>query len=185
VTLSGAISVVASVSYNAASRTVTLDPSADLSPSSSYTVQLSSAITDLVGNPLAPVSWSFTTAAPAPDNAPPTVISINPADADTNISPTSAISATFSEPIDSATLTGVSFTLTSASGAVAATVTYDSATRTATLQPLAALAAGTTYTARITGVSDLAGNELADSASWSFTTAGVLQHKLLFPTILR
>ena len=188
VTLSGASGVAASVSYNAASRTVTLNPNADLSPSTTYTVHLSGAITDLFGNPLAPVSWSFTTAAPAPDTAPPTVIAISPADAATNISATTAISATFSEPIDSATVTGASFTLTSASGAVAATITYDIATRTATLQPHAPLAAGTTYTARIAGVSDMAGNELADAASWSFTTAAAplqLQYKLLLPVILR
>jgi hypothetical protein len=188
VTLSGAAGVTATVSYNAASRTVTLDPTADLSPSSTYTVQLTSAITDLFGNPLAsaPVSWSFTTAAPVPDISPPTVIAIDPADATTNVSTTTAISATFSEPIDRATVTGVNFTLTSVNGAVAATITYDNATRTATLLPHAPLADGTTYSARITGVSDLAGNELADAASWSFTTAaGPLQHKLLVPAILR
>jgi methionine-rich copper-binding protein CopC len=186
VTLSGASGVAASVSYNVANRTVTLDPNVDLDPSSTYTVQLSGAITDLFGNALVPVSWSFTTAAPAPDTAPPTVISISPADAAANISAATEVSAIFSEPIDSATLTGASFTLTSASGAVAATVAYDSATHTATLQPQAPLAAGTTYTARITGVSDMAGNQLADDASWSFTTAAApLQHPLLLPAIVR
>jgi methionine-rich copper-binding protein CopC len=186
VTLSGASGVPASISYNAASRTVTLDPNADLNPSSTYTVQLTSAITDLFGNPLAPVSWSFATAEAAPDTAAPTVVSISPADAAINISPTTAISATFSEPIDSATLTGANFTLTSANGAVAATITYDSATETATLQPQVALAAGATYTIRISGVSDLAGNELEDDAIWRFTTAaGALQRTLLMPASLR
>lgn len=182
----GATSVAASVTYNPANRTLTLDPIADLSPSTNYTVQLSSAIADLFGNALAPVTWSFATAAQAPDTSGPTVIAISPADAASNVGATTAITATFSEPIDSATLTGVSFTLSSASGAVAATISYQSATRTATLQPNAPLAAGTTYTARIEGVRDLAGNELADPASWSFTTAGApLQHKLLVPVLMR
>jgi methionine-rich copper-binding protein CopC len=186
VILNGSSSVAANLSYNAASRTVTLDPKTDLSPSSSYTVQLTSAITDLFGNQLVPVSWSFTTAALGPDIAPPTVIALGPNDAATNVSATTAISATFSEAINSATLTGATFTLTGPSGAVAATITYDSATHTAMLQPHTPLANGATYTARITTVSDLAGNELADEASWSFTTAAVpLDIKLLLPVILR
>jgi methionine-rich copper-binding protein CopC len=190
VTLTGAGGVAASVSYNAANRTVTLNPNANLSLSTTYTVHLSGAITDLFGNPLAPVSWSFTTAAPAPDIAPPTVFSVSPEDSATNVSATTVVSATFSEPINSATITSASFTLTGAGGTVAATVTYNSATRTATLQPLAPLAAGVTYTARIVGARDLAGNELADAASWNFTIAsGPIQpqpdHKLLLPMILR
>jgi hypothetical protein len=186
VTLVGTSGVAATISYNAASRTVTIDPSAELSPSSTYTVHLTNAITDLFGNPLAPVSWSFTTAALAPDAAPPTIVSLSPADSATNVGVITAISATFSEPIDSATVTGVSFTLTSASGAVAAEIMYDPATRSATLLPHAPLAAGTTYTATIAGVSDIAGNELADAASWSFTTAAApLQQLLLMPAILR
>jgi hypothetical protein len=56
------------------------------------------------------------------------------------------------------------------------------------LQPHAPLAAGTTYTARLAGVADMAGNELADAVSWNFTTAGgsiQLQNKLMLPVILR
>jgi methionine-rich copper-binding protein CopC len=187
VTLTGASAVAASVSYNPANRTVTLNPNADLSPSSTYTVHLTNAITDLSGNPLAPLSWSFTTAAPPPDTAPPTVVSVGPADSATNVSTTTAISAVFSEPLDSTTLTGASFSLTNASGEVAATITYDSATRTATLQPQQPLAAGTVYSARIIGVKDMAGNELADAVSWSFTTAAAQapQYRLLLPAILR
>jgi Big-like domain-containing protein len=184
-TPTGGAAIAAGVSYNATTRTATLDPSATLDFSTTYTAQLNSSIVDSAGNPLATLSWSFTTA-PPPDTTPPTVISISPVDAATNVSATTAISARFSEPIDSATLTGASFTLTSANGAVAATITYDNATRTATLLPHAPLADDTTYTARITSVSDMAGNDLADPASWTFTTAaGPLQHKLLFPAILR
>ena len=41
---------------------------------------------------------------------------------------------------------------------VAGATTYDAATRTATLDPTASLAATTTYTATVTGVRDTAGN---------------------------
>ncbi|HET7168477.1 MAG TPA: Ig-like domain-containing protein, partial [Candidatus Limnocylindrales bacterium] len=61
----GATPVAATVSYNAGTRLATLDPSAALAAGTTYTAQLTSGITDLATNPLAPVSWSFTTAAPS------------------------------------------------------------------------------------------------------------------------
>ena len=58
--------------------------------------------------------------------------------------------------------------------AVAATLTYDAATRIATLDPKADLAAGTQYTATLTGgatgIKSLTGTPLA-TATWNFTTA--------------
>jgi hypothetical protein len=64
----GTTQIAASVSYDAASRTATLDPGAELSASTVYTATLTNGIADLAGNPLAPLSWTFTTAAtPPPD----------------------------------------------------------------------------------------------------------------------
>ena len=60
--------------------------------------------------------------------------------------------------------------------AVAATVSYDAAARTATLTPASPLAAGSAYTARVHGgptgarVTDVAGNALAANASDSWVT---------------
>jgi hypothetical protein len=52
-------------------------------------------------------------------------------------------------------------------------VSFDSATKKATLDPGSELEANTIYTATITtGVKDRAGNALAQQVSWSFTTAG-------------
>ncbi|HSH13838.1 MAG TPA: Ig-like domain-containing protein, partial [Desulfurivibrionaceae bacterium] len=39
-------------------------PNLPFAPAASYTAELTSAITDLTGNPLTPASWSFTTVAP-------------------------------------------------------------------------------------------------------------------------
>jgi hypothetical protein len=182
----GAAVVAAVVSYNAASKTVTLTPGANLSFSSTYTAKLSSAIKDLAGNPLAPVSWSFSTAAPPSDTLPPTVVSVSPLDGATGVSTATDIIVQFSEPIDSASITSVDFTLTSAAGAVIDIVSYDDGANTATLHPSALLAAGTTYTARISGAKDLAGNALSTPIEWSFTTAAARpQHKLLLPVIMR
>jgi unsaturated chondroitin disaccharide hydrolase len=62
----GATTVAASVSYDAASRTATLDPTAALSPGVLYSATLAGGIADLASNPLAPVSWTFTTASAPP-----------------------------------------------------------------------------------------------------------------------
>src|SRR5204863_679987 len=54
---------------------------------------------------------------------------------------------------------------------VAAALSYNSATFTATLQPYALLAALTTYTATVSGARDATGNVMAAPVTWSFTTA--------------
>jgi hypothetical protein len=60
---------------------------------------------------------------------------------------------------------------------VPAVVTYDVASRTATLRPNAVLTADAVFTARLRGgttdprIKDVAGNALAADVSWSFTTA--------------
>ncbi len=64
-TLGGA-PVSASVTYDAPSRTVTLDPLDQLAPSTPYTARVDAA-EDLAGNPLAfAVEWTFTTQDPPP-----------------------------------------------------------------------------------------------------------------------
>jgi hypothetical protein len=89
------------------------------------------------------------------------------------------VTATFSEAIDTATLTTSTFVLRNpASTAVPATIGYDAGTRSATLTPSAALAASTTYTATVkggsAGVKDVAGNPMASNFVWSFTTTGTV-----------
>jgi hypothetical protein len=85
--------------------------------------------------------------------------------------------ATFSEAMDASTINANNFTLAEqgTTTPVGATVSYDAATKTATLDPSADLEANTTYTATVkggtSGVKDLAGNPLASDKTWSFTTA--------------
>jgi hypothetical protein len=100
-------------------------------------------------------------AAPPVDTTPPTVTSKTPASGATGVQVSASVSAVFSEAVNGVS-TG-SFTLTPAGGsALAATVTYDSANKTAALVPAAALLPNTTYTAQLTsGITDLAGNALA------------------------
>jgi hypothetical protein len=165
-------------SVSASGSTATLQPSASLASSTTYTATLlsgSSGIKDTAGNALASnFTWSFTTL--AVDTTPPTVASVTPADGATNVSLGTSVSATFSEPIAPASVTGTSFVLRDPGGnALAASVSASGST--ATLQPSASLASSTTYTATLlsgsSGVKDLAGNALASDFTWSFTTATV------------
>jgi RHS repeat-associated protein len=112
------------------------------------------------------------------DTTPPTGASFSPAMAATNVSRTANVTVTFSEAVDPATVNGSTVELRDPSNAlVSATVSYNVASLTATLNPTASLALGTTYTARVRGggtdprVKDVAGNALAADVTWTFTTA--------------
>jgi glucose/arabinose dehydrogenase len=111
------------------------------------------------------------------DTVPPTVLGTVPLSGATNVSVTDPVRVTFSEPMNASTTTTTTFTLIrqGTSTPVAASVTYDSATRVATLTPAAALQVSSTYTATVksgtTGVKDVAGNALASDYVWSFSTS--------------
>jgi hypothetical protein len=109
------------------------------------------------------------------DTTPPIVTAISPANAATGVSAFGNLTAQFSELIDPATLSTATFILhDSANGLVPAAVTYDNATRTATLDPAAPLDYSSVYTATIlggsSGVKDVAGNAMAGNYVWTFTT---------------
>jgi hypothetical protein len=111
------------------------------------------------------------------DTVAPTVSGVAPADATTDVAATANVEATFSEAMDPTTISGSTFTLLKqgSSQPVAATVSYDSANKKATLDPSTDLDPQATYTATVKGgtdgVKDLAGNPLAADKSWSFSTA--------------
>ena len=77
----GSTAVAAQTDYNPTSQVATLTPSAPLAANTQYTATLTggaSAIKGATGTPLATVSWTFTTAAPA-DTIAPTVTAQTPA----------------------------------------------------------------------------------------------------------
>lgn len=101
----------------------------------------------------------------------PQVLSTVPAADATGASPYMPVTATFNKPLDAATLTASSFTLSGPSGAVSGTVSYLAGTQTAVFTPAAALAPLSLYTATLTtAVTDSYGVPLATAYSWSFTT---------------
>lgn len=81
------------------------------------------------------------------------------------------VTATFNEPADPATVNETTFTLSDGTNAVAGTVQYDAASRTATFTPSQPLEIATFYTATLTtGVKNLLEESLASDHVWSFTT---------------
>jgi WD40 repeat protein len=174
---SGAV-VPAVVTYNTSNRVATLNPTPNLSAGLVYTATVRGGLTDprvkdSAGNALAVNRvWTFTI-----ETTPPIVTTTSPANGATGFSRTANITATFNEAMDAATVSASTFELRDPSGAVVpAVVTYNTSSRVATLNPTPTLTAATTYTVIVKGgatdprVKDVAGNGLAASQVWSFTT---------------
>ena len=111
------------------------------------------------------------------DTTAPTVVSVSPSAGSLDVGPSTLVTATFSEPMDAATITGTTFQLAVASSGapVVAEISYNAETRTATLGPSTSLEPDTTYTATVFsgGPADLSGNTLTADVDWSFTTGAL------------
>jgi len=119
-----------------------------------------------------PATWSGdSVSVVGVDTTPPTVSSTSPAADATGVAVDTMVSVTFSEAMDSSTITTGSFTLRRGTTPVSGSVSYNSGAYTATFTPTANLSYSTTYTATLsTAITDAAGNPLASTYSWSFTT---------------
>jgi hypothetical protein len=113
----------------------------------------------------------------APDTTPPTITRTVPAAAATGVSPAASLHVTFSEAIDAQSLTGAIELRDASNQVVSAAISYDGPTWTARLTPSNTLAPSQTYTAVVKGgtvdprVKDGAGNALAATSTWTFTTS--------------
>jgi Ice-binding-like/Bacterial Ig-like domain len=173
----GGAAIMGTVTY--AGTTATFIPAANLLPSTVYTGTITIGATDVTGGSLAAnVVWTFTT------GTIPQVTSTIPANGATGVPLNQKISATFSESMNSTTITMATFTVTGpGTTAVAGVVTYVAASNTAIFTPTANLTASTVYIATITNVAKSAlGSPLAANYVWKFTTGTTAQGSL--PTII-
>lgn len=116
------------------------------------------------------VEGGTTTAASPSDTTAPTVSTRSPSSGQTGVRRATNVTATFSEEMDKATLTKSTVTLVKSGATTPLTATVTSTDgKTVTLDPSASLAGRTTYTVKIEGAKDLAGNPLA-TTTWSFKT---------------
>ncbi|MBK8397054.1 MAG: Ig-like domain-containing protein [Leptospiraceae bacterium] len=148
-------------------------PAATLGNSKTYTVNISTGVTDLNGVAMASsYSSTFTTSAATPDTTPPTVTSISPSNGATSVSVSQTILITFSKPIASATINSTNITLMQGVTPITGTV-YAVGSNGAVFQPSSSLAYNTAYTLTIsTGIQDTATtpNSLATPVTVTFTT---------------
>lgn len=162
------------VTLDAATNTAVLIPTSGFGASTEYTATITTAVKSMDGMALASdYTWTFTTGASA-DSAAPTVASTDPATAATDVPLNRSVVVNFSETMDSTTVGATTFMLTGPNGdEIPGNISYLGTT--ATFDPADLLEANAEYTVTIgTGVSDLAGNELADAVTSTFTTSASL-----------
>ena len=104
------------------------------------------------------------------DTVAPAVSSASPAGGATGVALGGVITATFSEAMNSSTISTSTFKVNNGTGNIGGTVSYNRTT--ANFVPSASLSSYITYTVTITtGMTDVAGNAQAANYTWSFTTA--------------
>ena len=172
--------VNAVVTYNATTRTATLNPSANLAPGVQYTVSLTGGAAAIrnaaTGTPLTSSTWSFTT-----DGTRPTVVTTAP----TATSPLAGavgvgrnanVLTEFSEVVNGANANTVTLRRGTAAAPVGpvlgsvVTATVVNGHTVVTVDPNARLLANARYTLRLTGgIADTSGNTLV-AVTRTFTT---------------
>jgi hypothetical protein len=120
--------------------------------------------------------WVDVVFVPSGSTAAPAVTSTSPANAAGGVATNISVTATFSEPMDPASITATSFQLLDANQtAVAGTVTYNSANAALVFQPSTPLANGMSFAATVRGsVTDVFGNVMGSDFNWSFATQKAL-----------
>ncbi|MDK9699911.1 MAG: Ig-like domain-containing protein [bacterium] len=164
----GVTPVVGLVTYNGL--TATFNPTSNLLSSTLYTATITTGARDSAGNALASNHvWTFTTG----DFTPPIIVSTVPMNNATGASLGGNITATFSEVMDTVTITNLSMTLRQGVTPIIGVVSYSGLV--ATFNPTNSLVANTTYTATVTtAVRDTAGNAMENDSVWTFTTGAFI-----------
>jgi hypothetical protein len=163
---SSATYVATAITFSSDLTTVMLKPTASLAASHKFQM-CSNSLTDLSGNPQQNFCLIFYTGT-GTDTTGPSVLQVSPPAGFTGIGTNSWVQILFNEPIDGASLGGV--TLKQGSSAIATTATLFDGDQGVQLLPLLPLTPNTTYTISGTGVLDITGNAQSSFPSQSFTT---------------
>ena len=144
-----------------------------------YTMNAPSGLVSLSGRALVPVrrdeegydDYSYQITPNTSDTTAPTVASTIPASSASTISTTAPIVVVMSEEIDPRTVTSTNITLKKGSTTIACHIDIGADLKTLTLYPHAELLTSSNHTVSVTtGVTDLHGNAVASTISWSFST---------------
>ena len=156
------------ISLSMNGRTLTFAPNTPLAVGRNHSVFFAfQGIQDLAGNFLTGSNFSFTTSFAA-DVIGPQVTGVSPADGLTQVPINAQVVVTFNEPIQTQSVDNV--TLMAGATPITVTRTLTNGNRTLTLTPALLLSPNTLFTVNITGVKDLAGNNLSATVTTSFTT---------------
>jgi len=169
----GGDALPATVNYNATSKSVIVNPNADLAPGTWYDVVVTDGVTDLAGNKVAPETWRFQTSGTAPtDTVAPTVISRSPAPGATGVGLAANVLIGFSEPMTKPLATDVLIRPVGGADALPAAVAFNATNNTVIVNPTADLAPRTAYEVVLTtGLRDVAKNPVVvPTEPWTFTT---------------
>jgi hypothetical protein len=160
----GNVPVSGTVTY--AGTTASFTPDVALLSGTIYTAKITTTVLNTAGDSIASnYIWNFTTGSITA----PLVIATDPLSNANGVALNKVIAATFSMPMDSSTITPITFTLKIGTLPVSGIVTYSGAT--AYFTPTVNLASNTNYIATIsTGAKNVAGISLASNYVWNFST---------------
>jgi hypothetical protein len=170
VTTSTGEPVQGNVTYDPAQRSAVFRSLEGLPGNEQLTVALTAEISDPVSaRSLMPYTFMFRT---SQDTIAPVVVFTMPSTGTTGVSVATDVVFRFSEKVMGVSSTTLTMIETASTTVVPGTVTYDSATRTATFDPQDQLTPNLSYTARLTtGIADLGGNALAPVSTTFMTGA--------------
>jgi hypothetical protein len=147
----------------------TFVPQAPWSAGHSFTVSLTSGLTDTAGNALSGRSFSFTTAFTG-DNTPPHLLQVSPSDQMSGVPTNAVIDLSFSKTVDTAKA-AAGMQVFAGGQAVSGVVAFSNGDQRMTFTPTTALSTNTTYTVVVAAtVTDVAGNALDNPRTFTFQT---------------
>lgn len=164
--------VAGSIVYDASTNLAAFTPAAPFIGGATYTVNITSGLTDLSGNALPASTPTFDTIG-SPDTTSPTATLVTK----TGVALNGPVEIQFDEAIQANTISvspsgTVIVTDTGTGNYIAGSIQFSAATNKASFIPDAPFVGGASYTMQITtGVKDIAGNALANFATDTFVTS--------------